>query len=269
MFLAIEDRLSDSPFVERVWCAYSERAGEFLSIAASHWEMAITRYHGQTFLTVRGPETRMTTCDCPADGEWVGIRFQLGTFWPQFPPGALRDRRDVTLPGAATRSFWLNGSAWEYPDFDNADVFVARLIRKGIIVRDPAVDALRGGEPHTLSIRTAQRRFLHATGITHAAHRSIERARYATGLLRRGVPILDVVHRAGYFDQPHLTRSLKHLIGQTPGDIARGTRQLSFLYKTVQPRCALSSLRERRDDDEGDDADGVGSDRIRRAVPAD
>jgi hypothetical protein len=244
MFLTMEDRLSDSSFVERVWCAYSEREGEFLSVAASTWEMAITRYHGQTFLTVRGPETRMTTCDCPSDGEWIGIRFQVGTFWPQFPPGMLRDRRDVTLPGAATRSFWLNGSAWEYPDFENADVFVARLIRRGIVVRDPAVEAMRRGEPHRLSVRSAQRRFLRATGITHAAYRSIERARYATGLLRSGVAILDVVHRAGYFDQPHLTRSLNRLIGQTPGEIARRTRQLSFLYKTVPPRGALSSARD-------------------------
>jgi hypothetical protein len=43
------------------------------------------------------------------------------------------------------------------------------------------------------------------------------------------------VYLAGYFDQPHLTRSLKYLIGQTPAEIARVTRQLSFLYKTAPP----------------------------------
>jgi AraC-like DNA-binding protein len=47
------------------------------------------------------------------------------------------------------------------------------------------------------------------------------------------MPILDVVHRAGYFDQPHLSRSLKRLIGMTPSEIAGGARQLSFLYKTL------------------------------------
>ena len=232
MFLGFEDRLSDSPFVERIWCAYSERAGQFLSVAAGHCEMAVTRYRGQTFLTVRGPETQVTTADCPSDGEWLGIRFKMGTFMPQFPPGLLRDRRDVTLPGAVTRSFWLNGSAWEYPDFENADTFVARLVRKGIVVRDTVVDAVLRGEPQ-LSTRSGQRRFVRATGITHAAFRTIERARYATNLLRQGIPIVEVVHRAGYFDQPHLTRSLTHLIGQTPAEIARRTRQLSFLYKTT------------------------------------
>ena len=38
---------------------------------------------------------------------------------------------------------------------------------------------------------------------------------------------------AGYFDQPHLTRSLKRLIGQTPAELLRvGSEELSFLYKT-------------------------------------
>ena len=30
MFIIFEDRLSDSPFVERVWRCHSERAGTFL-----------------------------------------------------------------------------------------------------------------------------------------------------------------------------------------------------------------------------------------------
>jgi len=238
-FLVFEHRPSDSPFVERVWCAYSERAGEFFSVAAPNCEMAVTRYRGQTFLTVRGPETRATTADCPADGEWLGIRFKPGTFLRHWHPATIRDRQDVTLPGAAARSFWLTGSAWEFPDFENADTFVERLVRKGIIARDPAVDALLRGEPPRVSARSMQRHFSRATGITFAAFRKIERARYATNLLREGVPVLDVVVRAGYFDQPHLTRSLRYLVGQTPGDIARATRQLSFLYKTAPAPSAL------------------------------
>ena len=35
-------------------------------------------------------------------------------------------------------------------------------------------------------------------------------------------PIADVVFDAGYYDQPHLTRSLRELIGYTPGEVARG-----------------------------------------------
>jgi len=235
MCLTFEERLSDSPFVERVWRSQSHAAGTFLSVAASHFEIAVTRHRGRTFLTVRGPETKATQGDCPADGEWLGIRFKLGTFMPAFAPGDLKDRRDVTLPGASSRSFWLSGSAWEYPGFQNAETCVARLVRKGMIVRDPVIDAALGDHARAPHARSTQRHFLRATGITRSAIRQIERARYATALLRRGVSILDTVYDAGYFDQAHLTRSLKALIGQTPGQIQQGKQQLSFLYKTTPP----------------------------------
>jgi Helix-turn-helix domain len=235
MFLTFNDRPSDSPYVERVWRSQSQSAGVFLSVAASHFEIAVTRHHGRTLLTVRGPETKATPADCPAEGEWLGIRFRLGTFMPGFLPGDLKDRHDVTLPGAASRSFWLNGSAWEYPDFENADTFVARLVRKGVVVRDAVVEGALGSEPGRLPIRSAQRHFLRATGLSHRTVRQIERARYATSLLKEGTSILDTVYEAGYFDQAHLTHSLKTLIGQTPVELRQGTQQLSFLYKTTPP----------------------------------
>ena len=235
MFLFFDDRPSDSPYVERIWRSHSERAGSFLSVAACHFEMAVTRYRGKTFLTLRGPETRATTADCPAEGEWLGIRFTLGTFMPQITPGTLLDRCDVTLPDATSHSFWLNGSAWDYPDFESADTFVTRLVRKGVIARDSVVGAVLHGQQPAPSLRSAQRHCVRATGLTRSAVRQIERARHATSLLREGVSILDTVYEAGYFDQAHLTRSLKYRIGQTPAEIVRGQQQLSFLYKT-RPR---------------------------------
>jgi methylphosphotriester-DNA--protein-cysteine methyltransferase len=68
--------------------------------------------------------------------------------------------------------------------------------------------------------------------MTQGTIRQIERARCAKNLLKDGISILDTVYRAGYFDQAHLTRSLKHFIGQTPAQIIRAESQLSFLYKT-------------------------------------
>jgi hypothetical protein len=232
MFLNFEDRPSDSPIVERVWRSRSERGGSFVSIAATNFEMAVTRVGGRTFLTLRGPETKATMIECPPEGEWLGIRFKLGTFMPSLMPEELRDHHDVTLPHASSRSFWLNGSAWEYPDYSNAEDFVARLVQKGLVTREPAVDAVMRNEPPARSLRTAQRHFLRATGLTYRTVQQIERARHATNLLRQGASILDTVYDAGYFDQAHLTRSLKLLVGQTPAEVGRRTAQLSFLYKT-------------------------------------
>jgi hypothetical protein len=233
MLLTFEERPSDSPFIERVWRSRSASAGSFLSIASTHCEVVVTRCKGEVFLTLRGPETRATVAQCPSDGEWIGVRLRLGTFMPHLLPCDLSDRRDVTLPAATSESFWLRGSAWEYPTYANAETFVTRLARQGLIVRNPIVDRMLDGQPHRLSIRTGQRRFLQATGLTHRAVRLIERARHGTNLLKQGASILDTAHEAGYFDQAHLTRSLKHFIGQTPGEIVRATEQLSFLYKTA------------------------------------
>ena len=232
MLITFEDRPSDSPLVERVWRSHSERAGTFHSMAASNWVMVVTQLARRTFLTVRGPETRATSADCPADGQWIGVHFKLGTFMPLLPTGMLRDRNDVTLPEASSRSFWLNGSAWEYPSFDNVETFVTRLVKHGLIATDPHVLAVLRGQPRRLSQRTEQRHFLRATGMTHATIRQIERARHATILLRHGAPIAAVAHDAGYCDQAHLTRSLKHFVGQTPAEIIRGEEQLSLLYNT-------------------------------------
>lgn len=235
-FIVFEDRPSDSPFVERVWRSHSTRAGTFVSVAASHCGLVVTRVGGSMRVTLRGPETKPSVADCPADGEWLGIQFALGSFLPRHPAATLRDRQDVDLPAASDRTFWLSGSAWEYPSFENAESFVARLVEAGLLARDPAVTAALDGDENALSRRSAQRHFLFATGMTHSAYRQIERARCAANLLRQGASIQDTIDRTGYFDQAHLTRSLRRLIGETPARIRRQERQLSFLYKTSPER---------------------------------
>ncbi len=232
MLIHFEHRPSDSPVVERVWRSHSERAGQFHSMATSNWVMVVSRHQGRIFLTVRGPETQASTADCPAEGEWVGIHFSLGSFMPLLPPGELRDRNGLTLPGATRRAFQLDGSAWEYPGYDNADTFVNRLVKKGLVVTDRRVVDTLQDRPDPRSPRSGQRDVLRATGMTQAGIRQVQRARRATLLLQGGAPTLQVAHDLGYYDQAHLTRSMKHYVGQTPGQIARGEAQLSLLYKT-------------------------------------
>jgi hypothetical protein len=217
-----EERASDSSFVQMIWRAQSERAGSFISLAASHWEMVVTRYQGKTTFTVRGPETKATPLHYQWRGvEWIGIRFKVGTFLPDLPPRKLLDRTDVNLPQATRTSFWFQGSAWEFPAFDNADTLVEHLVREGLLVRDPVVEAVVRGHPHALSPRSIQYRFVQATGLPYKTIQQIERARQAKALLEQGGSIPDTVHKAGYFDQSHLTHSLKRFLGQTPAQIAR------------------------------------------------
>jgi AraC-like DNA-binding protein len=162
----------------------------------------------------------------------VGIHFKHGVFMPHLPVGELVDS-SVDLPGAAGRSFWLHGASWEFPTYDNAEVFIARLVKEELLACDSVVPAALQAQPVDLSPRSVQRRFLHATGLTHGAISQIERAHHAVALLRGGVSILDTVERAGYADQPHLTRSLKRLIGQTPGQLAAQTDPVQLSYSPV------------------------------------
>ena len=225
MTFLFEDRPSDSSFVKTIWRAQSEDAGSFISIAATHWEMVVTKYKGKTSFTVRGPETKATLLHYQWIGaEWLGIRFKLGAFLPHLPPGHLLDGRDVNLPQASGQSFWFQGSAWEFPTFENADTFVERLMREGLLVRDPVVEVVLQGQQQQLSVRAVQYRFLQATGLTHRTVQQIERVRHALTLLQQGASIPDTVYQAGYFDQPHLTRALKRFAGQTPAQIARESK---------------------------------------------
>jgi AraC-like DNA-binding protein len=235
MDLSWDERPSDSPLIERVWYSQSLEAGNFLSVANARSEIVITHYQGHSTLTLRGPETVATEAWCPPYARFIGIQFRPGVFLPDFPAPSLLNRNDVNLPDAGKDRFWLKGAAWDYPDYETADTFADWLARDGLLVQEPLVASILRQQPVGTSLRTAQRRFLRATGLTHTNLFQIERARHATLLLKEGLPILDVVEQAGYFDQPHLTRSLKQFIGLTPAQIQDSERRerLSLLYKTL------------------------------------
>jgi hypothetical protein len=234
MLFTFDERPSDSPFVERIWRAQSERTGSFLSVAASQREMQVSKYHDETTITMRGPETKATSMDVTLVGsEFFGMIFKFGVFMPLLPASNLVDE-GLNLPDASSKSFWLNGSAWQFPNYENADTFVDCLVRESLLNCDQILVPVLRGEQQELSPRSVQRRFLHATGLTQSSIRQIERARYATILLQQGISILDTVEQAGYADQAHLTRALKYLIGKTPAQIINKSEpeQLSLLFKT-------------------------------------
>lgn len=238
MLFNFGERLSDSPFVERIWYSHTERTGPFLSVAVSHWEMVISRYHGNTTVTVRGPETKVTPVDVTfTGGEYVGIIFKHGTVLPYLPAQAIVDG-DVDLPDASSKSFWLNGLTWQFPTYENADTFVDRLVREDLLICDPIVQSALQGKPQDLSPRSIQRHFVQTTGLTQGTLRQIDRARRTTLFLQQGISILDTVDLSGYADQAHMTRALKRYIGKTPTEIIRKTEpaQMSLLFETELSR---------------------------------
>jgi hypothetical protein len=87
--------------------------------------------------------------------EILWLRFKLGTFMPHLPT---RDFLDVetNLPGAASQSFWLKSSAWQFPDYENVETFIDGLVREEILLCDPIVNAALQDQLPEMSPRTVR-----------------------------------------------------------------------------------------------------------------
>ncbi len=211
----VEARASDSPLVDAVMYGCTVGSGSTIRPAETHWHLVLARYEGSVRLLVVGPWTQSGRLAYAEGAELLWIRFQLGAFFSHLPT---RDfvNSETPLPAASGGSFWLKGAAWQFPTYENADTFVARLVREEILVTDPIVNAALQDQVPEVSPRTVRHRFLRATGQTQSHIRQFERAQQAAALLRQGTSILDTVYEAGYYDQPHMTRALKRFIGYTP-----------------------------------------------------
>jgi AraC-like DNA-binding protein len=225
MSAIFEGRLSDSPYIEMVWRGRVEQDYMPVCPADSHWNLLFTWQNDNAQVSVEGPTTKAITKTQTKGAEFLVIKFRLGTFIPNLSVKNLQN--DIAyLPEAAFQSFCLNGFTWQLPDFHNVENFVDRLVREGLLVHDGVIDTALQNQLLEMSERHVRRRFLQATGLTQGTIHQIERSKLAMSLLQQGESILDVVHQAGYADQPHLTRSLKRFTGQTPAQIAQAMQQV-------------------------------------------
>ncbi|MFC5139791.1 helix-turn-helix domain-containing protein [Actinomycetospora rhizophila] len=229
MGLVFDAVTGDIPLVQRVWTAHCDAETGFTSVAKSTSMIAFARTAGGTTVHLRGPETRATALGCPEGSEFFGVELQLGAFVPLFRPVGLADLNDVVLPTLPGGRFVLDKEDWEMPTPQNVDVFVARLLRAGLLRRDPLVEDIRHGErPPPVSERTAQLRFRRAVGISRRKLVSIEQARHVARLLAAGGSIADAVTAGGYYDQPQLARAMRWATGHTPGELRSGASFLAF-----------------------------------------
>jgi AraC-like DNA-binding protein len=61
--------------------------------------------------------------------------------------------------------------------------------------------------------------------------------------LHSGLSILDTVAELGYFDQPHLTRSLKQWVGYTPAQLLQSSKACQIIQdNTPAPDYNLNVL---------------------------
>lgn len=218
MTIVYEEHLTDSPYIDSLTHGHTISDGGTIRPAENNWHLILQKLNGSASMLLVGPWSAAGVVTWEAGAELMWIRLKLGVFMPHLPTRQFLNS-ETTLPEASENHFWLKGSAWQFPTHANADIFVNRLVREQVLECDPLVDAALNDHLPKVSSRTVRHRFLHATGLTQSHIRQMQRAQQAAALLAQGASTLDTVHRLGYFDQPHLTRSLKQFIGYTPGQI--------------------------------------------------
>jgi AraC-like DNA-binding protein len=195
------------------------------------WEEGVGAY-------VAGPDTGPATTRAVAGRVIAGVRLRpaAGGQVLGVPLSELRDRR---VPLAEV----LAGPAALPADLPSADAAAALLDLAGRLVAaaaaDPAVDhaAARLRDPAArteevaaqagLSERQLRRRFQAAAGYGPKTLQRVLRFQRFVRLadaVPAGAPPLDLAAaavRAGYADQPHLTREGRALSGHTPGELLR------------------------------------------------
>ena len=237
MSLIYEERISDSPYIEKVTRGWTASDGSTIRPAEINWHLVFTRVNGTIYPLVVGPLAAAGIASWGVGAEILWLKFKLGVFMPHLPTKDLLDSETI-LPDASSRSFWLKSSTWQFPDYDNVEAFVDNLVHEEVLVSDPLVKAVLEGQSPEMSSRTVRHRFLRATGVTQSHIYQFERAQRAATLLQAGASILDTVYAAGYFDQPHLTRSLKQFLGYTPAQIVRMSQAENC--QTIQDTIPLS-----------------------------
>ena len=219
MSIYATSRASDSALVDAITHGRTLAAGQPTRPAEIAWHLVIVRHQGNVQVIAVGPWSSAGTAFYGADVEVLWIRLKVGVYMSHLTPHALRDA-ETQLPIATGHRFYLHSHVWETPTFENADTFINRLQQADILRMDDVVVAAMNGHPPDLSARTLRYRFLRSTGLSHNHIVQVQRAQQAAELLRNGVSILDTVEMTGFYDQPHLTRSLKRYIGYTPAQLA-------------------------------------------------
>jgi hypothetical protein len=214
-------RPSDSSLVSHITRVRYTAPTDELSTPDGCWDIVVIR-RGDTLVVLQtGLISRPVPLQYGAGDEYLAISFKPGVFMPRLPGPQTVDKGLVRPIAASRQAFHMEGEIFEIPTFENVECLVDRLVRRSLITRDDLVAGVVDGRPLATTPRSLQRHFLRALGMTPKQLAQIQRAGRAVELLQAGRPAAAVAAEVGFADQPHMVRSLKAIMGQTPGQLAR------------------------------------------------
>jgi hypothetical protein len=211
-----------SPVIESVTHTIFTEDGSTQFRPDGCWDFAILKSAHGTVVLRTGLTTTAVAHQYAAGDEILSVAFKASSYMTLMPGEEMRDQ-GVALETIGRDRFWLGSDVLEIPTFDTVDGFVEKLLRRNIVEDNTLVASIVSGHPMAMSERTMQRHFLKTTGVTYKTFTQIERAQQAMALLQQGRTAADVAFALGYADQPHMIRSIKSIMGQTPRQIAGAT----------------------------------------------
>src|SRR5579884_4174189 len=141
MSVISEGRSADSPYVEMIWRGRAD--GDVyapICPADGRWNLVLLRRkEGIAQVYVEGPITKAKPKRHDEGTEWIAIKFKLGAFLSHLSIADLVNGKEI-LSEAVSASFRLHGTTWQFPGFDDVEMFVERLARDDALLYDPLVD---------------------------------------------------------------------------------------------------------------------------------
>ena len=213
-----EQRGSVSPEIRTVWRAFADEAADYTDEASEHWGLSFIRRTDRSCAAeLAGPRIESLPIGSRVAESYWGVELAAHVVIPGVDKALLRGAI-AELP-IADGQVTIGGRTCAIPRWEDLETFVARLLADGVLVADADIRRALGGDDLGLSRRSWQRRFPSVTGLRRKEIERLDRSRRAYRLLSEGVPPAEVAVAVGYSDQPHLTRELRRIRGETPARI--------------------------------------------------
>ena len=212
-------RTSENPYIDTIWQTQNTADGIYEATPDGSWDLIVLIHEtGERQMMITGQATKPMNVPYKKGTGSVVISFAPGAYMPHYPAEELLDSFEL-LPNFDADHFSMAGHTFAFPDFNNAEELVEKMVTLGILKNDTVIDSELRGTPKAMSERARQRHFSHTTGLTQKYLQQIKRAQQAVGLLKQGKKPIDAAAEAGYTDQPHMAKSLKKIMARRPSDI--------------------------------------------------
>jgi AraC-like DNA-binding protein len=219
-----EERAGRSPRVRTVWRATVKSPERCSVIGSEYWGLSfIRRRDGELAAELDGPSLRNRVVDGHLGERYWGVELAAYVAIPGMPKQAILGET-VTLPVSGGHVV-LGDHRWPVPAWPDLEDWVDHLAENRGLLVDEEVRKALNGDRIGASERTWQRRYRRTVGLTAQQIDQLHRAQHGYFLLQTGHSPAEAAAAAGFADQPHLTRSLRLIRGQTPAAIIAAQRR--------------------------------------------